>query len=56
MYRRFSALVLLMAISACAPFPEVAAQSPDTGPPPPLLPIDALLAQAEPGPQAAPAP
>lgn len=40
-------LLLLAALSACAPFPEVDALAPDSGAPPPLLPIDSLLDQAQ---------
>lgn len=42
-------LVVLLAVSAfsaCAPFPELDAMGPEGATPPPLLPIDALLAQA----------
>jgi hypothetical protein len=39
--------VLMLSLAACAPFPEVAAQSADTGPYPALQPIDQLLAQAD---------
>ena len=34
-------------LAACAPFPELDALGPDTGPPPQLLPIDTLLDQAQ---------
>lgn len=50
-------LALTLALSACAPFPEVAAPMPDTGPYPTLLPMDELLAQADaPSDPRAPAP
>jgi hypothetical protein len=39
-------LLLAAILSGCAPFPEIDALGPDTGPPPQLLPIDDLLAQA----------
>ncbi|MBL9073074.1 hypothetical protein [Tabrizicola sp.] len=39
-------LLFLAAISACAPFPELRAGGPEGVTPPPLLPIDELLAQA----------
>jgi hypothetical protein len=52
-----SALVLVLTTAACAPFPEVAAQAPDTGPYPSLQPIEELLAQADvPSDPRAPAP
>lgn len=38
-----------LAAAACAPFPEVAAQSGAPGPYPSILPIDQLLAQADAG-------
>ncbi|MDP3194983.1 hypothetical protein [Tabrizicola sp.] len=41
-------LLLSTSIPGCAPFPEIDAMGPDTGPPPQLLPIDDLLAQAGP--------
>ena len=44
--RRLLVLLALAAPAACAPFPEMAALGPDTGPPPELLPVDELLAQA----------
>jgi hypothetical protein len=54
---RLPAVLLLCAvgIAACAPFPELDAVDPNTGPPPRLLPIDDILAQtgdttADPGP------
>ncbi len=34
------------ALAACAPFPELNALGPETGTPPPLLPLDEILAQA----------
>jgi hypothetical protein len=40
-------LVALAALAACAPFPELDALGPDTGPPPVLLPMDQLLDQAQ---------
>ena len=43
---RLPFLFLCAALAACAPFPEVDALGPDTGPPPQLLPIDEVLAQA----------
>lgn len=43
---RLPFLILSLALAACAPFPELDALGPDTGPPPQLLPIDQLLAQA----------
>lgn len=48
MTRLCLALSALAALAACAPFPEVDALGRDTGPPPALLPIDDLLAQAGP--------
>jgi hypothetical protein len=42
-----SALALALGLSACAPFPEVAAHTTGTGPYPELQPIDQLLAQAD---------
>ena len=50
--------VLLLCLAACAPFPQIDAMGPDTPPPPPLLPIDELIAQAgagtpDPGPMLA---
>jgi hypothetical protein len=52
---RLPILVLCAALSACAPFPELAGLEPDTGPPPRLLPLDDLLSQgldnaSDPGP------
>ena len=50
-------IVLALMAAACAPFPEVVAQSSDTGPYPELRPIDELLAQADvPSDPRAPAP
>lgn len=46
--RRLVLLFALAVSSACAPFPELGAMGPDHGPPPQLLPIDDLLAQAGP--------
>ena len=40
-------LAVLGALAACAPFPELDALGPDTGPPPQLLPIDSLVSQAQ---------
>jgi hypothetical protein len=37
----------LTALAACAPFPELDAVGPDTGPPPALLPMDQLVEQAQ---------
>lgn len=45
---RLSLIVLPILLAACAPFPEVDALGPDPGPPPQLLPIDEVLAQAGP--------
>ena len=39
-------LLLVAILSGCAPFPEIDAMGPNTGPPPHLLPIEDLLAQA----------
>lgn len=44
--RRILPVLLAGTLAACAAFPEVDAMGPDTGPPPQLLPIDDLLAQA----------
>jgi hypothetical protein len=50
------ALLASVALSACAPFPELDAMPQDTGPTPKLAPIDSLLAQADaPSPDPAPA-
>ena len=38
--------VLLLCLAACAPFPQLDVARSATAPPPPLLPIDALIAQA----------
>ena len=45
---RFLVLLLLVipALTACAPFPELDAMGPDGATPPSLLPIDEFLAQA----------
>jgi hypothetical protein len=40
-------VLALAALAACAPFPELDAIGPDTGPPPALLPMDQLLDQAQ---------
>lgn len=45
---RLIVLLVSTSLSGCAPFPEIDALGPDTGPPPQLLPIDELLAQARP--------
>lgn len=54
---RSLALILIASVlvSACAPFPQLDAMGPVTGPTPKLAPIDDLLAQAE-APSADPAP
>jgi hypothetical protein len=44
----FTLLVGLACLSACAPFPQLDAAGPDTATPPQLLPIDDLLALADP--------
>lgn len=46
--RLFAPALLFASLFGCAPFPEIDAMGPDTGPPPQLLPIDDLLAQAGP--------
>lgn len=43
---RLPALLLAAALTACAPFPQLDALDSTMAPPPPLLPIDELLAQA----------
>lgn len=43
---RLPAVFLLLCLAACAPFPQVDALGPETAAPPPLLPIDELIAQA----------
>jgi hypothetical protein len=48
-------LLVVPFVAACAEFPEVVKQTPDTGPYPALKPIDELLAQAD-QPSARPAP
>lgn len=49
-------LCCLATLVACAPFPQVDAPGVTTAPPPPLLPIDALIAQAgSPAPDPGPA-
>lgn len=45
---RLPVLILSGLVAACAPFPELDALGEDAGPPPQLLPIDQLLAQAGP--------
>ncbi len=55
---RLILLLLVFTLPGCAPFPEIDAMGPDTGPPPQLLPIDELLAQSrtqtvDPGPAVA---
>jgi hypothetical protein len=55
---RLAVLLLLAPLLGCAPFPELDAMGQDRGPPPQLLPIDDLLAQAggwtaDPGPAVA---
>jgi hypothetical protein len=42
------ALIALAAVAACAPFPQIDAMGRDAAPPPALLPIGDLLAQAGP--------
>lgn len=46
---RLSAILFLCTtgLAACAPFPELDALAPVPGTPPPLLPLDQILAQAE---------
>jgi hypothetical protein len=44
----FAFLFCAVGLVACAPFPELDAAGPDTAAPPQLLPIDSLLAQANP--------
>ena len=44
--RQSAFLILVVAVAGCAPFPEIDAMGAETGPPPQLLPIDDLLAQA----------
>lgn len=39
-------LLCLVALAACAPFPQIDTMAPGTADPPPLLPIDELIAQA----------
>jgi hypothetical protein len=41
------ALLATALLCACAPFPELDALGPDTGPPPPLLPLEGLINQAQ---------
>lgn len=43
---RLPATLLLLTLTACAPFPEIDALGPESAAPPQLLPIDDLLAQA----------
>lgn len=40
-------LLVLACLVACAPFPELDPLGPDSGPPPPLLPIGTLIDQAQ---------
>lgn len=49
--RLLASALLVASLPGCAPFPQLDAMGADTGPPPQLLPIDGLLAQA--GPQTA---
>lgn len=49
--RLLASALLVASLPGCAPFPQLDAMGADTGPPPQLLPINDLLAQA--GPQAA---
>lgn len=44
--RQSAFLILVIAVAACAPFPEVDAMGAEADPPPQLLPIDDILAQA----------
>lgn len=46
---RLSAILFLCAtgLAACAPFPELDALGPVSGTPPPLLPLDQILMQAD---------
>lgn len=44
--RLSASILVLVAFTACAPFPELDAVGPDTAPPPQLLPMDEILAQA----------
>lgn len=46
---RLTVLLLATGLAACSPFPELDAFGPDTGPPPPLVPIDTILDQARAG-------
>ena len=43
---RLPAVFLLLCLAACAPFPQIDAMGHGTATPPPLLPIDELIAQA----------
>lgn len=43
---RLPAVYLLLCLAACAPFPQSGAMGHGTATPPPLLPIDELIAQA----------
>ena len=45
-HMRLLVLFLSVSLPGCAAFPEIDAMGPDTGPPPQLLPLDDLLAQA----------
>lgn len=58
MRRSVSVLAAIAALAACAPFPELDAYAADSGPPPQLLPMEEILAQAgtataDPGPAVA---
>ena len=53
--RRILPVLLAGTLAACATFPEIDAMGAETGPPPQLLPLDDLLAQAgQPSPDPAP--
>lgn len=43
---RLPAVFLLLCLAACAPMPQIDALGSGTATPPPLLPIDGLIAQA----------
>ncbi len=56
--RFFMTVLAVAALAACAPFPELDAMGTDSGPPPHLLPLEDILAQAgaqtdDPGPAVA---